>query len=82
MVPPDRFTHAFALRRLFQRRRNVSHTRQNKSYESPSVPIDVLRKLYMFVSLSVDGYFEGPNHDISWHNVDSEVKRFAIEMLR
>jgi len=41
-----------------------------------------MRKLYMFVSLSLDGYFEGPNHDISWHNVDSETNRFAIEMLK
>jgi dihydrofolate reductase len=41
-----------------------------------------MRKLYMFISLSLDGYFEGPNHDISWHNVDSETNKFAIEMLR
>lgn len=41
-----------------------------------------MRKLYMFVSLSLDGYFEGPNHDISWHNVDDESNKFAIEMLR
>jgi len=36
----------------------------------------------MFVMLSLDGYFEGPNHDISWHNVDDESNRFAIEMLK
>ena len=36
----------------------------------------------MFVTLSLDGYFEGPNHDISWHNVDSESSKFAIEMLK
>jgi dihydrofolate reductase len=41
-----------------------------------------MRKLYMFASLSLDGYFEGPNHDISWHHVDSETNKFAIEMLR
>lgn len=35
----------------------------------------------MFMMLSIDGYFEGPNHDISWHNVDDEVNRFAIEFL-
>jgi hypothetical protein len=23
---------------------------------------------------SLDGYFEGPNHDLSWHNVDEEFK--------
>ena len=32
--------------------------------------------------LSLDGYFEGPNHDISWHNVDDEFNRFAVEQLR
>jgi len=31
--------------------------------------------------MSVDGYFEGPNHDISWHNVDEEFNKFAIEQL-
>jgi len=32
--------------------------------------------------MSADGYFEGPNHDISWHNVDEEFNKFAIEQLR
>ena len=32
--------------------------------------------------ISLDGYFEGPNHDISWHNVDHEFNEYAIEMLR
>lgn len=29
--------------------------------------------------VSVDGYFEGPNHDLSWHNVDAEFNEFAIK---
>lgn len=29
--------------------------------------------------VSIDGFFEGPNHDLSWHNVDPEFNRFAIE---
>ena len=36
----------------------------------------------MFMTTSIDGYFEGPNHDISWHNVDEEFNEFAIEQLR
>ncbi len=40
------------------------------------------RNLFLFMSLSVDGYFEGPQHDISWHRVDYEVNEFAIEMLK
>lgn len=41
-----------------------------------------MRKIYLFLSLSLDGFFEGPNHDISWHNVDAEFNRFAIEQLK
>ena len=32
--------------------------------------------------VSVDGYFEGPNHDISWHNVGAEFNEFAIEQTK
>ena len=31
--------------------------------------------------VSLDGYFEGPNHDLSWHNVDKEFNEFAVENL-
>src|SRR2546427_11615393 len=41
-----------------------------------------MRKIHLFVTLSLDGYFEGPNHDLSWHNVDDEFNKFAIEQLR
>ncbi len=30
---------------------------------------------------SLDGYFEGPNHELDWHNVDSEFNDFAITQL-
>jgi dihydrofolate reductase len=40
-----------------------------------------MRKLFLFMLVSVDGYFEGPNHDISWHNVDAEFNAFAAEQL-
>lgn len=29
--------------------------------------------------VSLDGFFEGPNHDLSWHNVDREFNEFAVE---
>jgi dihydrofolate reductase len=32
--------------------------------------------------LSLDGYFEGPNHDLSWHNVDKELNRFVIREMK
>lgn len=31
--------------------------------------------------VSLDGYFEGRDHDLSWHNVDEEFTRFAVEQL-
>jgi dihydrofolate reductase len=29
--------------------------------------------------VSLDGYFEGPDHDLSWHNVDAEFHSFVEE---
>ncbi len=40
-----------------------------------------MRKLISFNMLTLDGFFEGANHDISWHNVDEEFNEFAIEQL-
>ena len=39
-------------------------------------------KVTTFVNISVNGFFEGAAHDISWHNVDEEFNLFAIQMLR
>lgn len=38
-----------------------------------------MRKLFAFNMVSLDGFFEGPNQDINWHNVDEEFNEFAIE---
>ena len=40
-----------------------------------------MRKVFLFNMTTLDGYFEGPNQDISWHNVDEEFNDFAIEQL-
>ncbi len=46
-----------------------------------------MRKLFEFNLVTLDGYFEGPNRDISWHNVtsgsgmDAEFNEYAIDML-
>ncbi len=32
--------------------------------------------------VSLDGYMEGPNHDLSWHHVDEEFSEFAIKQLQ
>ena len=36
----------------------------------------------MFLSVSVDGFFEGPNREIDWHIVDDELHRHVNEVLR
>jgi dihydrofolate reductase len=40
-----------------------------------------MRKVFAFDLVTLDGYFEGPNRDISWHNVDAEFNDYAIELL-
>ena len=40
-----------------------------------------MRKLLVFNLVSLDGYFEGTNRDISWHNVDKEFNDYAHDML-
>lgn len=38
-----------------------------------------MRKIIVFNLISLDGYFAGEDGDISWHNVDAEFNKFAIE---
>jgi dihydrofolate reductase len=40
-----------------------------------------MKKLIWFNMVTVDGLFEGPGHDITWHNTDDEFVEFAIEQL-
>ncbi len=40
-----------------------------------------MRKLLLFMMVTLDGFFEGPNQDINWHNVDEEFNDFAIAQL-
>jgi dihydrofolate reductase len=40
-----------------------------------------VRKVIVFNMMSLDGFFEGPIHDISWHNVDEEFNEFALEQI-
>ena len=40
-----------------------------------------MRKVFLFNMTTLDGFFEGPNQDISWHNVDDEFNEFAIDQL-
>lgn len=40
-----------------------------------------MRKVFLFMMVSLDGFFEGPDHEIDWHNVDEEFNEFAIQQL-
>ena len=41
-----------------------------------------MRKVFLFNMITIDGFFEGPNQDLSWHHVDEEFNEFAIEQLK
>lgn len=39
-----------------------------------------MRRLFAFNMVTLDGFFEGPNQEIDWHNADNEeFNEFAIE---
>lgn len=40
-----------------------------------------MRKVIMFNMISLDGLFEGPGHDLSWHNTDEDFMHMAIDQL-
>lgn len=40
-----------------------------------------MKKVIFQMSVSLDGYVEGPNHEIDWHLVDDEFNAYAVEML-
>jgi dihydrofolate reductase len=41
-----------------------------------------MRKIVVHMSVSVDGYFEGPNREIDWNLVDDEVHAYFNDGLR
>lgn len=40
-----------------------------------------MSNIILFNLITLDGFFEGPNRDINWHNVDDEFNEFAIEQM-
>lgn len=47
----------------------------SRTEPSSQVSSESLRKLVWMMSVSVDGYMEGPNREIDWHMVDDELHR-------
>jgi dihydrofolate reductase len=40
-----------------------------------------VRKLYSFIVMTLDGFYEGPNGEFDWPNVDQEFNEFSIEQI-
>ncbi len=40
-----------------------------------------MRKIFSFMVATVDGYYEGPNQEFDWPNVDDEFNEFSVEQL-
>ena len=40
-----------------------------------------MRKIIFWNLISVDGFFEGPESQLDWHNVDGEFNDFAVAFL-
>ena len=40
-----------------------------------------MRKIILMMSVSLDGFFEGPNRELDWHMVDDELHRHFNEEL-
>ena len=40
-----------------------------------------MRPIYAFIVQTVDGYYEGPNGEFDWPNVDDEFNEFAVAQL-
>jgi dihydrofolate reductase len=41
-----------------------------------------MKKVILFVQVSLDGFFEGPKKEIDWHMVDDELHAHVIEELK
>ena len=40
-----------------------------------------MRKVILFNMVTLDGFFEGPNGEIDWHNADEEFNEFAVDQV-
>jgi dihydrofolate reductase len=51
--------------------------------QSPGLVIggSAVRKIILMMSVSIDGFFEGPNHELDWQTVDDELHRHFNEQL-
>ena len=45
------------------------------------MPDTAMRKIVLMLSMSLDGYFEGPRHELDWHMVDDELHQHFNDLL-
>jgi dihydrofolate reductase len=41
-----------------------------------------MRKIFLHIIVSLDGYIEGPNGELDWHFIDDEFEEYINELLR
>ncbi|MFG2788713.1 dihydrofolate reductase family protein [Streptomyces sp. NPDC048419] len=41
-----------------------------------------MSKIVLMMNISLDGFVEGPDHDISWHSVDEEIHQHFNDVIR
>jgi dihydrofolate reductase len=71
-----------AINPLYCRICTLSNSQIQSTFVSSLLNIGCMRKIVLFNLMTLDGYFEGENADISWHNVDQEFNDFAIAQLK
>ena len=41
-----------------------------------------MARVILWLSISLDGYFEGPGGDLGWHRIDQEIHEFFNDEFR
>src|SRR5690348_11978757 len=59
-----------------QHLRPVEHGRIGRCHT-----VDIVRKIILQLSMSVDGFFEGPGRELDWHQVDDELHQHFNDVL-
>ncbi len=68
-------------RRARSSRRSTTSWRTTTPCPGPPRTADSMRRIVLFMSISVDGFMAGVDGDLSWHLVDDEVHRHFNEVL-
>jgi dihydrofolate reductase len=81
---PVRFCVRRLLVSVFGSGSSILRKRRRVSVKDNQHPVErgsIMRKVFVFNLVTLDGYFEGLNREIDWHNVDAEFNEHAVDML-